>query len=233
MADTSQRILNQLRQLILSGELQPGLKLSEVPLAERLGSSRTPVRSALASLAQEGLLEQRHKRGYHVRRVSQIEIIGAVEVRAVLEGLAARQAVEKGFPAAALQELKKILMQGDQMMARTPMTADVIADYSLINSRFHQIIIECSENSALEQALARNEHLPFASANAIRFDESDMAREHTRFFLANQQHHLIVDAIERGQSARAEALMREHALVAIRFYENQLDSTELELASVQ
>lgn len=233
MADISQRILNQMRQLILSGQLKPGQKLSEVPLAEQLGSSRTPVRSALASLAQEGLLEQRHKRGYHVRMLSYTELIGAVEVRAVLEGLAARQAVERGFPQSDLDALQQLLDAGDALMESGRINADDIAEYTGLNSRFHQIIIDCSQNPALKQALARNEHLPFASANAIRFDENNLQREFTRFFLANQQHHLIVDAIKRGQSARAEALMREHALVAMRFYEDRLGEPGLEVLSVQ
>ena len=217
MSQASHKILNTLRQMIVSGALTPGMKLAEIPTAEMLGVSRTPVRSALATLAQEGLLERIHQRGFHVRRISKEELVGAVEVRSVLEGLAARQAVERGLSNAVLETLQSCLDVGDQLFAKGHINEEDIAHYHDINKRFHATIILASGNPAIEPALARNEHLPFASPNAIRFDKNALDREFQRFAFAHQQHHTVVDAMRRGQGARAEALMREHAYVTIRY----------------
>lgn len=68
----------------------------ETPTAQRFGVSRMPVRMAFRTLEQEGLLVPFGGRGYQVRSVSPSDIAGAVEVRGVLEGLAARQTAEQG-----------------------------------------------------------------------------------------------------------------------------------------
>src|SRR5919201_1139737 len=90
------RALLSLRDLILSGEFPPGTRMSELPLVERLGVSRTPVRLALANLEHEGLLENLEGGGYAVREFTMDEIHDAIELRGVLEGTAARFAAERG-----------------------------------------------------------------------------------------------------------------------------------------
>ncbi len=85
--------------------------------------------------------------------------------------------------------------------------------------RFHQVIVAGSGNPAIADALARNDHLPFASVTALAVDRQDMAREYRRFNYAHMQHHSIFDALVNGQGARAEALMREHANATLRYAE--------------
>jgi tripartite-type tricarboxylate transporter receptor subunit TctC len=67
-----------------------GQRLAEIPLAQQLGVSRTPVRRALAMLAQEGLVSESESRGYLVREFSFQEVLDAIDLRGVLEGHAAR-----------------------------------------------------------------------------------------------------------------------------------------------
>lgn len=86
MSKPGQRVLAELRKLIASGELAAGERIVEIPTAERLQVSRMPVRIALRTLEQEGLL-CKTGRGYRVRAVTREDIAGAVEVRGVLEGL--------------------------------------------------------------------------------------------------------------------------------------------------
>src|ERR1700733_4559939 len=90
------RAVLRLRELILSGEFEAGERMSELPLVERLGVSRTPVRLALAELEHEGLLARLPGGGYAVREFTLREIEEAVELRGVLEGTAARFAAERG-----------------------------------------------------------------------------------------------------------------------------------------
>src|SRR5690242_16427478 len=84
------RALLALREQILSGEFKPGDRMAELPLVERLGVSRTPLRLALASLEHEGLLRTLPAGGYVVREFTRADIRDAIEIRGVLEGTAAR-----------------------------------------------------------------------------------------------------------------------------------------------
>ena len=217
MSKPGQRVLVTLRKMIVSGELPAGERLVEIPTAERLGVSRMPVRMAFRTLEQEGLLSKNEGRGYTVRTVTGEEIAGAVEVRGVLEGLAARQAAERGLDPTTQEALQQGLATGDVLFAKGYVTEEDMEVYHDFNRRFHQVIIEASGNPAISHALARNDHLPFASVSSLAVDRNDMAREYRRFNFAHMQHHAIVDALVNRQGARAEALMREHANATMRY----------------
>lgn len=203
--------------MILDGRFAPGERIAEIPTAELLEVSRMPVRMAFRALEQEGLLVRQGARGFAIKQVTAQTLSDAVEVRAVLEGLAARQAAENGLSKAARAVLQECLEQADQLFEKGHVTEDDLAAYHDINKRFHQTIIEASGNGAVAEALSRNEHLPFASVSSIAVDRNNLDQEFRRFNFANMQHHMIVDALLAGQSARAEAIMREHANVTIRY----------------
>ena len=211
MAKEGQRVLSTLRQMIVSGELTAGERLAEIPTAERLGVSRMPIRIAFRTLEQEGLLTKQPNRGYQVRKVSEQEISGSVEVRGVLEGLAALQAAEKGLTREQRLELLQCLHDGDQLFAKGYVTEADLELYHDMNKRFHAVIIEAAVNPAINAALSRDEHLPFASVSALAIDRNHLDREFRRFNFAHMQHHAVFDAIDHRQGARAEAIMREHA----------------------
>lgn len=217
VSGSGQRVLNLLRRMILDGQFAPGERIAEVPTAELLEVSRMPVRMAFRALEQEGLLVRQGARGFAVKQVTEQTLGNAVEVRGVLEGLAARQAAERGLSKTARATLLECLDQADQLFDKGFVTEEDLAAYHDINKRFHQTIIDASGNEAVAEALARNEHLPFASVSSIAVDRDNLAREFRRFNFANMQHHTIVDALIAGQGARAEAIMREHAQVTIRY----------------
>jgi GntR family transcriptional regulator of vanillate catabolism len=206
-----------LRKMIAAGELAAGERVFEVAVADALGVSRTPVRIAFRTLEQEGLLVQHGARGYQVRSVNAQDIAGAVEVRGVLEGLAARQAAEQGLSTMQLEGLRQCLVDGDQLFDKGHLNEDDLQVYHDLNMRFHQIIVKASGNMAIADALARNDHLPFASVTALAVDCQDLKAEFRRFNYAHMQHHSIVDALASRQGARAEALMREHANATLRY----------------
>lgn len=205
------KVLVALRQKIASGELPGGTRLAEIPTAEALGVSRMPVRMALHVLAQEGLLVKAGARGYTVRSVTLKDIIAAVEVRGVLEGLAALRAAERGLDPLADAALRDCLSFGDALFEKGFLEEDDLAAYEDMNIRFHDLLLEAGGNTAIREALARNDHLPFASVKALAADKSQLVREFRRLNYAHLQHHAVYDALTRGQGARAEALMREHA----------------------
>lgn len=217
MSKPGQTVLVALRKMIASGELLAGERLMEIPTAQRFGVSRMPVRMAFRTLEQEGLLVRFGGRGFQVRSVSADDIAGAVEVRGVLEGLAARQTAERGLSAEGRSILEHCLSQGDQLFEKGYVTEDDLEVYHDLNMRFHQVIVDGSHNPAIADALARNDHLPFASVTALAVDRENMAGEYRRFNFAHMQHHSVFDALVHGQGARAEAIMREHANATLRY----------------
>ena len=217
-------VLSILRDKILSGALKQGDRLAEIPTAELLGVSRTPVRIAFRELEQEGLLTQLPRRGYQVREITSQEIAGSVEVRGVLEGLAVRQIVEKGLAHEVIDTLTQCLSDGDALFAERSFDEQKVQVYVEVNRRFHDCLVKGSQNNAIAAALQINEHLPMASVNALVFNPQHTEREYERLYYAHQQHHAIVQAIMAGQGARAEGLMKEHAQAALNSYEQLAQS---------
>lgn len=220
------RLVYVLSQKILRGELTAGEKLAEIPLAEQFGVSRTPVRHALAVLEKEGLLVRDSGRSYAVRRFSLEEILNAIEVRAVLEGLAASQVAQRRLPWTLLREFEVILTEAEEIITRietTGATAELIALYYNANERFHATILDRASNPAVSAALATTFKVPFASVGSMaRYsdtDGSDVTRDREKIrllLLSHLQHQDIFEAVKAGDATRAEALTREHAHIGVR-----------------
>jgi GntR family transcriptional regulator, vanillate catabolism transcriptional regulator len=210
-------VLARLRQRLRDGDLPAGSRLGEEAIADWLGVSRTPVRLAFRTLAQEGLLEPAGKRGFVVRAFSDADVWCAVEVRGVLEGLAARRLAEHGADAGVRQVLDQCLADGDAVLADGRLNEHSMAAWSRLNQTFHRAIVRAGGGRVVADAIARNDHLPFASADSITLRSDALDREYEKLRAAQLQHRLIVDALARGESARVEMLMREHALIGVRY----------------
>ena len=210
------RALLKLRELILSGELKVGERVSELPLVDRLGVSRTPLRAALVRLGEEGLLDPIPTGGYAVRGFEERELYAAIEVRGTLEGLAARLAAERRPAAVELADLGNCVALLDRLLAGSPITTRNFADYVELNEKFHAQVIELAGSQLLTRQIERAVSLPFASASAFVMVQAALPEAQTMFMIAQDQHRCVLQAIETGESARAEALMREHARLAHR-----------------
>jgi GntR family transcriptional regulator of vanillate catabolism len=210
-------VVAALRQWILQGRYAAGERLAEIPVAAALGVSRTPVRLAFRTLEQEGLLQKSGKRGLVVREFSEADVLCGVEVRGALEGLAARRLAERGLDAATRSTLQACLDEGEAVLAEGHLSEAAIARWSRLNERFHGAIVQATGSRVIGDAIARNNHLPFASADSIVIDRQALDREYDKIRMAQMHHRLIVDALSHGESARAEMLMREHAYVGLRY----------------
>lgn len=213
MAKQQTRVVLELREMILNGEIPAGESLAEIPLAQKFGVSRTPIRHAFTVLEQEGLLIKSKSRSYVVRGFRLSEIADAIEVRGALEGLAARFVAEHGMSRALIKELKGCLDEGDEILDTQRLNNDDRTRYLHMNSRFHHAITKASGSIAVMNALAFNDKVPFASIDSLAFHRSAMKDDCQRLMFAHMQHHQIVAALVAGESARVEALMREHAQV--------------------
>ena len=214
-AGTSQtmRALLRLRELILSGEFGHGDRMSELPLVERLGVSRTPVRLALAKLEHEGLLRALPGGGYVVREFTRADIEDATELRGVLEGTAARFAAERGV---ARRDVRALQAVSDEI-AELVHEADYesFARYVGLNGRFHSTLAKMARSSLLLRALEVVAAVPFASATAFVLTEAELPDSREILVIAHSQHLALIEAIEHREGARAEYIAREHARLAL------------------
>ncbi len=210
------KTLIHLRELILNGELSPGERLLEVALVERLAVSRTPIRAALVKLSEEGLLEQLPGGGYMVREFTERDIDDAVQMRGIIEGMAARLAAERGVTELALSPLKTCVARIDDLLDNPNLTSEDIATYLELNDLFHRQLIALAESFVVERMLEHIITLPFASPNAFVIASSEIAQSWKVFFVAQEQHRAIVEAVQKREGMRAEMLAREHSLLSLR-----------------
>ncbi|MEX0409100.1 GntR family transcriptional regulator [Aquibium sp. LZ166] len=207
------RALIELRKKILSGELPGGTRLFEVPMAEELKISRTPVREAMSRLAEEGLLDRVRGGGFVVRSFGYADVVDAIELRGVLEGTAARLAAERGVEPAALVRIRDVVARLDECFGDKPDDVDFDA-YSERNAEFHQQLAALSGSDMIRREVERASRLPFASPSAFLPDKADIHAFRRSLNSAQEQHRAIVSAITAREGARAEALAREHARTA-------------------
>ncbi|MDX3906396.1 MAG: GntR family transcriptional regulator [Pigmentiphaga sp.] len=205
-----------LRELILSGELAPGARLSEPSVAERLGISRTPIRAAMARLEDEGLLELIPSGGYAVKAFTETEIRDSIEVRGTMEGLAARMAAERGVAPADLDAMRDCLTDIDKTLKGAEKGVADLSRYVELNRQFHQMLRYLPGSSVLERQIERASNLPFASPNGFLQAQADDDEAWLSLIVAQDQHWMVLAAIENREGARAEAIMREHARIAFR-----------------
>jgi GntR family transcriptional regulator of vanillate catabolism len=205
-----------LRDLILSGSLRPGERISELQAVEITSVSRTPVRLALVRLEDEGLLQAIPSGGFMVKAFSERDILDSIELRGTLEGLAARFAAERGASARSLEPLKECLADLDQLVRQDPISVEAFSAYVTMNARFHALLTELSGSAPVIRQIDRVAAMPFASPSAFVMAQSALPEAHNILLIAQEHHRIVVDAIENREGARAEAIMREHARLAVR-----------------
>lgn len=215
-ASAQLRAALEIRDLIVDGELRPGDHVSEPWLAGRLKLSRTPIRLALARLHEEGFLEASPSQGLVVRSFSERDVYDAVDLRGMLEGMAARLAVERGIKPALLGRMRKCLEKLDGAVAALESVPDVTR-YVQLNDEFHVMIRDASDSVMVQEALARLIRIPFAAPNAFTMAGAEPAQLVPLLVLAQAQHHDIVEAMAHREGTRAEALVREHARCATKY----------------
>jgi GntR family transcriptional regulator of vanillate catabolism len=216
--------LEELQRRLLAGEFPPGTHLEEEILADMLGISRTPVRTALGLLAQEGLLDYAPKRGFRVRYHGAKDIGDAWEVRAVLESTACRIVASRGMERAALAALSDYLTPVDVLFAsNNPGEKELLAAYREMNVQFHNGILRATDNNILTDFVARLCKMPVSVGGVENFYELPTARGMEFLFdlawlrRSHDDHHRIVAAIAERDGRRAEYLMFEHVQAAARY----------------
>jgi len=210
-ATSDKRLVGELRKLILDGILLPGGKITEIQIADMFKVSRTPVKLALRALEVEGLISKREGKGYIIVELNEDDVFKAFEVRGVLEGLAAGTLAKTGISFHFEQQLRKIIEDIDALLS-APLSFDkIVSGYEDLNDIFHSAIMSECDNDFVDSAYSKLRNLPLLQLRSLVANGVKVEEELMRFKFSNMQHRLILDAIKKSDSLRAEALMREHA----------------------
>ena len=188
---------DRLREAIVTGRFQPSERLIEVEVARELGVGRSAVRTALARLEHEGLVEHERHRGARVRLVGAQEAVEILETRAVLEGLAARHAAVNAT-AEDVQHLNAVL---DEMRRR--LDAGDLLGASDQNAVLHGRILEISGHTTAARLIAT------LKSQLVRFQYRTImlpGRSERSF----GEHRALIGAIAAGDPDAAEQAMRVH-----------------------
>ena len=189
-----------IRQAILDGRLEPGSRLKEEELARELGISRTPVREALLVLQAEGLIETTPNRGAVVVTHDADDLIDLYQLRALLEGYAARQAA-----ATVSDEEIGLLRKSCDRFDRNPGSAlrEVVRE----NMLFHQTIHDLAGSVRLAALVRQVIELPLVYRSYVWYSP-DQKR------ISAHYHRQITNALSVRDAERAELVMREHVFEA-------------------
>ena len=175
------------------------IRLDERQLAQDFGISRTPVREAMAQLEREGFVRSVPRRGIYVVRKTRREVIEMITAWAALESMAARLITENTLDA-DIASLRRMFSTFEDGKLRAHLD-----EYSETNIAFHQTIIRMSGNSVLI-SLAENLFTHMRMIRRKTIGEKDRVEKSIR------DHMNIIEALELRDTARAEELVRKHAL---------------------
>jgi DNA-binding GntR family transcriptional regulator len=196
------RVYAILRDAIVSAEFEPGQRLSETELAERLGVSRTPIREALVRLRDDRLVEIVPQLGTYVSRISRQAIDDAQFVREALEGAAVRVAATRARPedVAALDAI--IARQRDAFR-----DSDV-ARFYFFDDELHRSLCDLSGHGVAWSLSQR------ASGHLNRIRRLSMTLP-AYIDEMIEEHAVVVDAVRRGEPEEAEVALREHLKMVV------------------
>ena len=196
-------LAERLRRSIVEGEYAPRQRLIEEQLAERLGVSRTPVRQALTMLEAEGLVEIVPNKGAMVCSYGDEDVFEIYDLRAVLEGHAARRAASR-IATADLGRMRDLAVEMEGIEPGVSgeherETRRLVA----CNGEFHGLILSASDNGRLEKLVRRTVQVPLVFKAFFLYGPKERT-------ISNHYHRQVLKALEDGDGERAEIVMRQH-----------------------
>jgi DNA-binding GntR family transcriptional regulator len=193
-----EKILENIRDAIISGALKGGSRVSEPDLAERYGISRTPIREAFRQLESEGFLTVIPRRGAVVSEFSVKDVEEFYAIKSILEGYAAHRACEK-LTAKELDRLQSINDRLAELAAHND-----IRTFFKIHNDFHDVFIKAADNEKLRELItslvSRFQRLRLMSISLPG-----------RMGISVQEHEKIIEAFRLKDAETAEMLVRKNA----------------------
>jgi DNA-binding GntR family transcriptional regulator len=200
-------VAERMRKAILDGYYKPGEWLRQERIAQELGVSQMPVREALKELEAEGLIEHVPYRGARVSKFSAEDVWDLYTHRAFLEGRAANFAAKNITP----EEIANLKQLQKDMEAN--LAPESVMAYRSINRNFHEAVVFASRHEYLIRALSQL-WVVFPSMMIINFSATAAQPIPERDQRDIEEHHRIIDTLEKRKSELAEEYVREHILSA-------------------
>jgi len=192
-----EKVYEYLREEILNGKIRSGDRLVETDLADRIGTSRTPVREALHTLEREGLVESLHRVGYVVRPISELEVSELCDIRLALEALALRWALSKD-PVKLANAMRDNLCRCEEQIVAGNLKAFVEMD-----SQFHDLISRIADSSRLMEMTNSIRRYMLRYRIQSIYTKENVHR-------AIHGHKAVLKAIENGDKKAAQRALRAH-----------------------
>ena len=192
-------VFNTLRQSILRGELEPGERLMEIQLAQKLGVSRTPIREAIRKLELEGLVVMVPRKGAEVASITEKDMRDVLEVRATLEELVVTLAC-KNMTSETIEELKAANRNFETAIISKDIVNIVDADV-----RFHDIIYKATNNARLIQIINNLREQMYR----YRLEYIKDARTHS---ILISEHEDIIKQLLAKHDDNAKKVIRQHII---------------------
>ncbi len=193
-----EKILENIRDAIISGALKAGSRVSEPELAERYGISRTPIREAFRQLESEGYLTVIPRRGAVVSEFNQKDVEDFYAIKSILEGYAARRACEKLSP----RDLDKLQVINNRLAELADLND--IKTFFKVHNDFHDLFIKASDNEKLRELIIgvvnRFQRLRLMSLSLPG-----------RMMTSVREHEKIIEAFRNKDADLAEALVCKNA----------------------
>lgn len=207
MSRASDRAYTQIRSMILQGDLPPGTQIGEEQLAETCGVSRTPVRDALRRLESQAFIRRSESQRSFVAEWSLDDVADSFELRAMLEGRAARRAAGRTSESLMqrLRDCNRLILNA---VSQAP--ADVLG-FLEANREFHAIILEMAASPRLTSLLSALIEQPVVWRTAHHYGREALQRSHS-------EHEELLAAFARRDGAWAEAVMTAHIRRALHAY---------------
>jgi len=191
-----EKVKKAILQRICDGVYAPGERLIELQIASEFQTSQAPVREALCKLESMRIVETEPYKGTRVREISGEELAECLQIRAVLENLAAELVGDR------LLGMMDLLKERAKETVRAARDKDLLR-YSKANLDFHRLIVEASSSQiliSLWDSLAPEVRM-FASVKENAENLKDAANDHLE----------IVEAFEEGDNRYAGKLLKKHA----------------------
>ncbi|GLK69986.1 FCD domain-containing protein [Ancylobacter dichloromethanicus] len=193
----------ELERLILTGELEPGVRINEIHLSNRFGTSRGPIREATRSLEAKGLVEVVRNRGVFVRRLSVEDAVEIYDVRAALFGQAGRLLAER-MTDGLLAELTRMVDEMDAVAERGSFD-----EYYPLNLGFHNLIVSSCGNRTLLAEYHR-------FVNKLHLFRARALVQGGGLAVSNREHRAMLEALASGDGDRAQMTHWRHVALAKR-----------------
>jgi DNA-binding GntR family transcriptional regulator len=205
----SNQVFEQIKEMIVRGEITPGKRMIESEIAESMGISRTPVREAVHKLEAEGLLNPLPKGGYVVRGLDISDIEETFEIRSILESFAS-------YLAAHRHSNREIVPLEEKMEEfQGYLDKHDLDELTRINTEFHELLYALSRSPRLVKMI-HNLRDEIYFLRKIILHSVDMAH------LSNKDHREIIKAIKKREAKKVEMLVRDHILRGKEFVINEI-----------